>query len=121
MPHENVWALLGMLLVMVVILVLAWWTTRLVASRGIPGFSENGKGQPLQILGQMNLGRSERLVLVQLGKRCVLLGVTTNSINFLLELSEEETQQWLEASQERRPTGMPSFLDVLQKNLRGKK
>jgi len=118
---ESVWAPLGMLVAVVAILALAYGTTRLIASRGMPSLPGGGRDRRFQVLGQWNVGRNERLLLLLLGERCLLLGVTASSVTLLLELTEEEARPWRETLEQRQNVGAPSFLEVLQKNLRGKK
>lgn len=100
-----------------VVLVLTYVATKWIAARGLPGVPGGHGNGSFQLLGQMSIGRNERLLLVQVGTRCLLLGVTANAVTCLLELTEEEVRQWQQES-EYAP---PSFLETLQKNLRRKK
>ncbi len=112
----SVMTLLGALVVVIGVLVLAWWVTRLVASwgaGGFPGGARAGQGG-LKLLGQLPLGRNERLVLVRCGEKCLLLGVTERSVTLLRELTAEEAAQWLAEEAGQPP---PSFLEALKKNL----
>ena len=77
----------------------------------------NGGGT-LRVLGQLGVGRSERLVLVQLDERCFLLGVTEHRITLLRELEGEEAAVWLSQSS---PAPAPGFAELLGKVMRGKK
>ena len=118
----NFWSLLGVLAVIVLILYLAYFATRWIGTRSAPGgagaLRVSGAGD-LRILGQLGVGRNERLVLVRLGERCYLLGVTEHQITLLRELDGEEAAPWL-AQSEGAPTA-PGFLEVLSETLRGKK
>ena len=117
---QGVLSLLGMLLVIGVVLALAYWCTRLIGRQGIPGMPRSG-GQAgnMALLWQHNVGRNERLVLVRVHSRCLLLGVTGASIQVLTELSEEEAKLWLE---EGPPESvMPNFAQVLRANFPKKK
>lgn len=114
----SVASLVGMLLTTVAVLALAYWVTRWIGRRGMPGFSASGtEGQ--QVLWQLSLGKSERLVLVRLDRRCLLLGVTSGGISVLSELTEEEAAKWLQKREE--VARQPSFLEVLRDNLPKKK
>lgn len=116
----NILSLLGMLLTVVGVLVLAYWVTRLIGRHGMPGWAKPPGGQGrLEILWQASLGKSERLVLVRIERRCLLLGVTGGEIRVLTELSEEEAGPWLQSP--GAPADTPSFLDILRDNYPKKK
>ena len=117
----GIWTPIGMLAAAALILVLAYWTTKWVASRGLGGFPAGGMSggsARFHVLGQIGLGRGERLVLVRLEDKCYLLGVTNGSITLLKELEGDEVKSWL-AEEERNPA--PSFLEILGESLRRKK
>lgn len=42
----------------------------------------------LKVVSMLSLGSKEKIALIQVGKKQILLGVTTNTINTLLELAE---------------------------------
>lgn len=116
----NILSLLGMLLTVVLVLFLAYWCTRFIAQRGLPGWAKgSGGADKLQLLWQMSLGKNERLVLVRLGGRCLLLGVTGGGINLIMELTEEEASAWLQKPE--AAAQQPSFLDILRDSLPKKK
>lgn len=115
---QGVLSLLGMLLTIGVVLVLAYWCTRLIARRGLPGLGGlprlgSRAAENMALLWQQNVGKNERLVLVRVHSRCLLLGVTAGGIQVLTELSQEEAKSWLEGSP---PAGEqpPSFAQVLK-------
>ena len=45
---------------------------------------------PMRLEAQMAVGPKERVVQLQVGERHILLGVTANSVNFLMDLTESE-------------------------------
>lgn len=102
----EIGSLLGMLLAVAIILFLAWWVTSLVARQGVGGLlaAPGGRGKvfggfgggELCVLRQIPIGRGERLVLVRLHERCLLLGVAQGGVSLLSELSEDEAAPWLE-------------------------
>ncbi len=116
----TLFSLLGMLAMVVLVLFLAYWATKLIGQRGMPGWARgvDGTGK-LQLLWQVNLGKNERLVLVRLNNRCLLLGVTGGGISLLKELNEEEAAGWLQKKGEAAQ--QPSFVDILRDNLSRKK
>ena len=121
MPDGNFWSLLGILAVVVLILYFTYVATRWLGGHSLPGgigtLRLSGSGDKLRILGQLGVGRSERLVVARLCERCYLLGVTEHSITLLHELSEEEAAQWLsgDGAQEQ-----PGFSELLRNKLRKK-
>ncbi|MBE7003228.1 MAG: hypothetical protein E7425_02945 [Ruminococcaceae bacterium] len=118
----NFWSLLGVLTIVILILWFAYYATRWIAVHGAPGGAvtvRRGETGRFRILGQLGVGRNERLVLVQLEQRCYLLGVTEHQITLLRELDEDEAAQWLRASDDT-PTA-PGFMEVLGDALRKKK
>ena len=95
----GVGSLLGMLLAVVAILALAWWVTSLIARQGtlaLPGLAVAGSASDFCVLRQIPISRTERLLLVRLNQRCLLLGVAQGGVTLLAELTEEESQTWLE-------------------------
>ncbi len=93
---------------MVAVLFLAYFLTRWIAVHGAPNFAGGRIDDALVVLRQVNVGRSERLLLVRLHDRCLLVGVTAASMCVLAELSKEESEQWL------RTPGTTSFMETLQ-------
>lgn len=94
----GVGSLLGMLLAVVAILALAWWVTSLIARQGtlaLPGPAAAGGAGELCVLRQIPISRTERLLLVRLNQRCLLLGAAQGGVTLLAELTEEESQIWL--------------------------
>ncbi len=117
----NFWSLLGVLAAVILILYFAYAATTWIGTHSVPGGAGgllmNGSGK-LRMLGQLGVGRNERLVLVRLNERCYLLGVTEHQITLLRELDENETAEWLAES--AGPSAPPSFMDVLGSALRKK-
>lgn len=112
----NILSLVGMLITVILVLVLAYWCTKLIGRRGLPGWAAGtGGGERAQILWQISLGKSERLVLIRMNQRCLLLGVTSGGINVLTELTDEEAADWLQKKGD--PPQAPSFLEILRENL----
>ena len=63
---RNAFSLIGMLVTVILILFLAYWVTKFIGQRGLPGWARGIQGQgELQILWQLSLGKGERLVLVR--------------------------------------------------------
>lgn len=117
----EILSLLGMLLVVVGVLVLAYFCTRFIGRHGMPGAFRGGiNGQELGILWQQSLGKDQHLVLLKLHGRCLLLGSAQGGIRVLAELSEEEAKKWLEKPP-APAAQMPDFAQVLRGRLTKKK
>ena len=119
---RNFWSLLGVLAVIILILYLAYFATRWIGTHSVPGGAGTLRADGaanFRILGQLGVGRNERLVLVRLGERCYLLGVTEHRITLLRELDGEEAAPWL--AQSESTSAPPGFMEVLSETLRRKK
>lgn len=77
-------SLTGGLLVVLAIFALCVW-----AIRQLQSVTQTG-GDRLQMVGGLSLGMRERLVLVQAGKKQLILGVTPSRIETLLVLEGED-------------------------------
>lgn len=119
---QGVLSLLGMLATVAIVLVLAYLCTRLIARQGLPGLPRaNGQAaENMALLWQHGVGKGERLVLVRVHSRCLLLGVTANQIQVLTELTEEEAKAWLAKDPPTGPTG-PGFAEILRASFPKKK
>ncbi|MBR0280273.1 MAG: flagellar biosynthetic protein FliO [Oscillibacter sp.] len=112
----NLWSALGMLSMTILILILAYWTSRWVGVHGSPGAASGWPGgmgnENFRVAARLGVGRNAALVVVRVGERCLLLGVTEQNITLLKEWEGEEVDAWL--------TELPSdngFLNVLRDTL----
>lgn len=71
----------GLLIVLLIIAVLVWILRRMQAG----GFSLS---RGIRCMGGMNLGARERLVLIEIGGRFLLLGVTSTQVNLIYDFGE---------------------------------
>lgn len=91
---KDIFALLGMLITVVLILALAYFFTKYLARFKLSGFTSKASSGRMQILDQLTMGTDQRLVLVQVGARYLLLGISAAGITELIELSTEEAALW---------------------------
>lgn len=105
-------SLLWVAVCVTVILVLAYWFTRYVAVRGLPGAQNFRESEQFKVLSRLALGREESLALVRAGERYFLLGITPTGISNLAEFSGEEAEGWLTAQEAATPP--PSFREAMQ-------
>lgn len=105
---QEILSLLGTLVVVVAVLALAYWVTRLIGqkSSGIPG---SGSGN-LRILEQLVVGKDQRLLVAQVGERVLLLGVSPAQVTLVTELSADEAALWTDLPPGGQP---PGFRDSL--------
>ena len=112
----NLLSALGMLSMTILILILAYWTSRWVGVHGAPGGSgwPGGMGTDnFRIVARLGAGRNAALLIVRAGERCLLLGVTEHEITLLKEWEGEEAEAWLT---EAAPDD--GFLNVLRESVR---
>ncbi len=79
-------ALFKTLLALAVVLVCMWLASALLKRMG--GFSSQ-QGQRIQILASMPLGQREKVVLIEVEKQQLLLGVTANNITLLQTIAKK--------------------------------
>lgn len=101
---------LSLLLVLGIVFAAAWLTRRL------KGFGKFGNGG-VQVITEVVVGTKERVVLVQVGKQQLLLGVAPGRVNTLHVLAEPVTPQSsntsvtpADGSTPRHPTDFKSIL-----------
>lgn len=112
MPWEQIKALLWYLISIVLLVGAAYWVTKFgIGGKGLPG----SKNMPVRIkpITQINVGRSERLLVVQAGGRYFFLGVTTGGISVLAEFTPEEMEHWNDEMKDAAEKKMPHFSDTL--------
>jgi flagellar protein FliO/FliZ len=121
MTPMDLFALLGMLLTVVLILVLAYLFTKYLSRFKLGNFKPIKTGGRMQILDQLTMGNDLRLVLVQVGVRYLLLGLSSSGIIQLSELTPEEAALWETADQDPAgfapgapPSFRASFLEALK-------
>ena len=75
---------LGLVLIVIWVSIMAmrWWVRRMNGATG------GGSGRLLEVLESRSLGPNRSLQLVKLGNRAVLLGVTSDRINAVLEVTD---------------------------------
>jgi len=107
MAMTSLWQLtLGMLLVLGLIVTIAWLLKR-------TGRFQMGAGGGLRVLGGLSMGARERVVLLQVGEKQLLLGVAPGRVQTLHVLDEP-----LESTS---ASTMPGFADQLGRLLKKEK
>ena len=112
-------ALLRTILCAILIIGLAYWFTKYVAGRTGAGMFGVMKGtEQFRALARLSLGRDQALVLVQVGGRYFLLGVTPAAVSNLAEFTKEEAETWPGNQEQPAP---PSFGEALRTVLQQKR
>jgi flagellar protein FliO/FliZ len=98
----------GLAIIVIAIFAMAW----VIKRTGYVNTRANGQ---LKIIGGLTLTQRERLLLVQVGKKQILIGVSPGRISTLHELEES-----IDLAGDEKPQ-MESFAHKLQSLLRGEK
>lgn len=111
---ENVLSLLGMIFVLIVVLIGAYYTTRWTATRmgGMSGFG--GAGQKLAMVYRVPLGKDQQLMVVKVANRHILIGSTPNQITFLTELTAAESEEFFSENASVPRGETVKFAQILQ-------
>ena len=122
MEWLQILSIFGMLAVIALVLVGAWWFTRWVGPGLGGGLFAAGKGGRIQVLDRAAVGRDQAVLVVKAGQRYLLLGCTPAGLTLLAELKREEGEIWdppasAEGPEEKRS---PDFRALIQR-LREKK
>lgn len=97
-------------LTVVVVLVMAWWFTRLLG-RQWGQFSGSGN---IRLAGQLQVGRDRSILLLKVGEEHFLVGVSPAGVQLL---SKVEGDFEAGASPETSAQAVPSFQELLKKHL----
>lgn len=103
----------GLIMVLAVIAALAFFVRRMGR------FPYGGSG-PVQILGGVNVGQRERIVVIRAGGRQLLVGVTPNSINTLLVSDQDIVPEEGVRTRADHPDGFKAQLQNALERLKGR-
>ena len=124
MPLQEVFSLLGILLVLVLVLAGSYLFTRW-AGKGLGGrlgaFSGNGR---MRVLERLAVGRYQSLLVVQIASRYFVVGSSPSGFSLLTELTEEEGALWTSAPARDAPApaeGRSPDFRALLRQLRDRK
>ena len=117
---DSPWvSLLGMLIAIVLVIGLAYWFTRFVVGKGrIPSLGLGLRDEKLSVLAQTQIGKDQRLAVVQAGERYLLIGVTAQNISLLAELTAEEAAHWIPESRVEGDGQVPTFKQAFMDSMR---
>ncbi len=106
---SSAFSLLWLTGILVLILALAYMSTRFLAMR-------SGSVQPgrhIQILEQQMLGRDQKLALARVGERWFLLGIAPSGVSLVAEFTAEEAASWQAEALENRPSFWEAVVKVM--------
>ena len=117
----QILSVLGLLAVVLLVLVGAYFFTRWAGQNMGGGLFDLRSGQ-LQVLDRAALGRDQALLVVKAGQRYLLLGSSTAGVTLLAELPREEGECWEAPVSPQGPEGKqsPNFR-ALMRRLKEKK
>ncbi len=123
MVAENPWvSLLGAVITVAVVIGLAYWFTRyIVGGKHMGSLGLLQRNEQLRVLAQTQVGRDQRLAVVQAGTRYFLLGMTPQNISLLAELTEEEAACWLKERESTQTEQKTPFQQAFQKAINKEK
>jgi len=111
-PQGDAWLWLKMsmalLMVLGLMLVAAWLFRNL--SRRLPGLGNRGGEQLIRIRSVRSLGDRKALAVVQVGRRCTLVGLSVQGVNALDHWEEEEVLAGPEGGMEEQKGDFSVFL-----------
>lgn len=100
---------LSLIFVFLIILALAYFTTKLVASSSL----KKMKNKNMKVFEALTIAPQKSLQLVKIGKKVILLGITKENITRLETFEQDE----LEISEEQIDNSLLTFQDVFNKTL----
>lgn len=106
---ENVFQLLGLLVVFSLILVAAWFTTRWLGTNTL----QSQKNANISVIETFRLAPNKYIQIIRLGEKYVAVAVSKDHIEYLTEIDEETLS--LPSDGERQFSSNVDFKDVFSK------
>lgn len=83
---NNVLQLLGLVLLLLVILIAAYYTSKFLGKYKMGQF----KNSNIQVIETYSIGTNKMLQIVKISNKYVVLGISKDSVNYITELDESE-------------------------------
>lgn len=117
MYWPQVLSVFGLLAVILLVLVCAWFVTRWAGQSFGGGWPGLRSGSRLRVLDRASVGRDQALLVVKAGQRYLLLGCTPTGMTLLVELSREEGEAWEPPASPQGPEAKrpPDFRALMQR------
>ena len=85
---DNVWELIGMVLLLAVILIATYYTTRWIGKMKFGQLKSNN----FQLIDSYKIGPNKMLQIVKVADKFIVIAVGKDSVEFVTELSEEQVK-----------------------------
>ncbi len=92
---------LSMILVLGVVLVGAYFTTRWTAFRMSKSQAYVQQGKKLALVQRLPLGRDQQLAIVKIANRHVVIGCTPTQLTYITELTSEESDEFFSTEEKK--------------------
>jgi len=107
---DNFWSALFYVVIMVAVLLAAYFTTKYLSGKS----RRIIKSKHIIILDRMGIAKDKSLLLAKVGDKCLLIGVTNQSVNSLGEVNIDEIAEMENESMSSSATGVFSkFAQIL--------
>mgnify|MGYP000932161465 CR=1 FL=1 len=107
---ENAWQLIGMVILLVVILVAAYYTSRFVGGYKLGQMRTSN----FKVIDTYRIGQNKALQIVKAGNKYILISVGKDTVNFITELEESEIHTKDDSAKEKQSFG--KILEKLKNN-----
>lgn len=104
----DIFSFVFMLIAVGLILYLSYAVTKKLSGTGMAG----GMSKNMRVVDRMFMGRDKSIVVVRVGQKDYLLGISQNNITLLTELPEGEIMVFAD---EETGTGPMEFMETLKK------
>lgn len=108
--EDNLWSTVGLFLLAVLIPAAAYFATKYIARKA----RGTTKGPGIEILERMYLSRDKYILIVKVGEKGYILGVTNQNITALGMLSEQEMSAYNEQPKPASNAGGGGFAQTLK-------
>lgn len=102
----DILSLISMVISVVLICFLAYFVTKKLGTNNL--FNINKNGGEMRVYDRLILAPNKSLVIVKVGQRLFLLGVSNENISLITELDAKQAENWSEKEQIS-----PNFTDVI--------
>lgn len=99
----DFWTTLLYIFVMIAVIVAAYWATKFISKKG-----SKAKSQQMRMVDRMALGKDKHIVLIEVGDRNLLIGVTNQAINVLGDIDGAALQNQKSTESASAPLGFAS-------------
>ena len=119
MTIQEIFSLLGIILVLLLVLGGCYLFTRWAGTGLGARFGAGGGGARMKVVERLPVGRDQALLVVKAGQRYLLLGSTPAGLTLLAELTPEEGKEWdppepPDGPEQKRPADFRALMQRLR-------